>query len=118
MKLMLTITACRPEFHNQIYSILYGAKSEIVMPLFVQKNVDLKTFLALTDEQLKNIGVALPFQRYRILAALHRFHKWPYKPSSIPVVPRSAVYRYVLLFVRNLEFVENNYFSPKTPEIE
>lgn len=83
----------RPQFFDQIYSILYGTKSEFVTQRFSQKNVDLRTFLALTDEQLEKLGVTLPFQRYRILAGLYKFHKHPYKPLSVPVVPRNEMYR-------------------------
>lgn len=63
---------------------------------FYAANIDLATFLSVSDEELQGIGVKLPFQRRRILAGLHRFHKHPFKQQSIPSVPKNETYRYLL----------------------
>lgn len=78
---------------RDIYSLLYGMRCEHLAKLFHDTDVDLVTFLSLTDEKLKNIGVKLPFQRRRILSGLHTFHKHSFKIKSIPVVAKNEVYR-------------------------
>lgn len=63
------------------------------MPYFLDNNVDLRQLLCMTDTQLQTLGISLPFQRYRILNGLHRFHKHPFKQASIPDVQKSDIYR-------------------------
>ncbi|KAJ8945177.1 hypothetical protein NQ314_009309 [Rhamnusium bicolor] len=82
----------KPTFFLDICSILCGVKSEAVIKLIADKNITLYKFLSISDEELKNLGVKLPYQRNRILGGLYRFHKYPYHPKSLHVVPLNETY--------------------------
>lgn len=68
-------------------------KSESLIKLFQEKNVDLLQFLALTENELVDLGINTPFQRHRILTGLYKFHKYPFKKKSVPIVQKEKPYR-------------------------
>ncbi|EEZ98003.2 Ankyrin repeat, SAM and basic leucine zipper domain-containing protein 1-like Protein [Tribolium castaneum] len=82
----------KPQFFTDICEILYGTRSESVMPLLRDRNTSLFEFLTLNDSKLKEIGVRFPFQRNRILGGLYKFHKHQFQPKSIPFVMKNQLY--------------------------
>lgn len=84
--------AAQPHFFLDICNLLWGMKSEYVIKNLVDKELSLKTFLSITDKELEELGVKMPFQRYRILAGLYKFHKHPFHPQSVPLVPLNETY--------------------------
>lgn len=57
--------------------------------LLYDAQVGLPDLLSCNDEQMKQYGIAFPFQRKRILHALVRFHIRPWNRSSM-VVPKAC----------------------------
>ncbi|CAH1115420.1 unnamed protein product [Psylliodes chrysocephalus] len=82
----------QPAFFVDICDMLCGMKSESMIKTFADKNITLKQFLSTSDEELKEMGVTMPYQRYRILGGIHKFHKYPYHPKSLHVVPLNETY--------------------------
>nr|CAH7764225.1 unnamed protein product [Callosobruchus chinensis] len=82
----------RPQFFIDICSILCGIMSEPLIALLAQKNITLNEFLSMTDADLQDLGVKLPYQRARILGAIYKFHKYPYHPKSLYVTPLNEKY--------------------------
>lgn len=75
-----------------ICSILCGVRSESVIKYLMGTNISLAEFLHVSSEELKCLGVNLPFQRRRILGGIHKFHKYPFHPNSLHVVPLTEPY--------------------------
>ncbi|CAG9766733.1 unnamed protein product [Ceutorhynchus assimilis] len=75
----------KPLFLEDVCDFLISIKCQNLVPLFYDKKVALNEFLAMNDTDLKSLGVHLPYQRNRILAGLHRFHKQPYDPQSLHI---------------------------------
>ncbi|KAK4881050.1 hypothetical protein RN001_004369 [Aquatica leii] len=100
----------RPQFLQDICTMLYGMKCGNLQKMFV--SVDLLEFLSMNEEDLKNVGVQLPFQRNRILTGLNKFHKHLFKKKSIPIIPKNAVFstidisHSILTAVRQLTVME------------
>lgn len=63
------------------------------MKLFVDQGINLLDFLTLSEEEFEAMGVEMPFQRRRLVAGIHKFHKRPFHPSSVPVVGKDEPYR-------------------------
>lgn len=84
----------RPQYSTELYHVLCGSKSELHMSCFVDNNIGLNTLLSITDKQLQTLGITLPFQRYKILNSIYRFHKHPYLPASIPSIQKNDLYRF------------------------
>ncbi|XP_030767407.1 ankyrin repeat, SAM and basic leucine zipper domain-containing protein 1 [Sitophilus oryzae] len=76
-------TQIRPRFFNEVCKIMVASNNEYLLQLFHDKNVTLEQFLAFSDEELKKLGVVMPFQRLKIMEALYKFHKRPYHPKSM-----------------------------------
>ncbi|KAJ8953016.1 hypothetical protein NQ318_015378 [Aromia moschata] len=115
----------KSKFFLDICNILCGVKNEAVIKLIADKNVGLSEFLSMSDEDLKNLGIKLPFQRKRILGGIYRFHKHPYHPKSLHVVPLNEPYsnidmatqllsaiKQVTAMEASLEYLTKNY-DPK-----
>ncbi|XP_044757548.1 ankyrin repeat, SAM and basic leucine zipper domain-containing protein 1-like [Coccinella septempunctata] len=82
----------KPLFLQDIYNFLYGTRCENLMKLFVNNNVSLLDLLSSSEEEFKDMGVAMPFQRRRLMTGIHIFHKTPFQPGSIPVVGKNELY--------------------------
>ncbi|CAG9833964.1 unnamed protein product [Diabrotica balteata] len=82
----------QPDFFIEICNILCGLKSEKLIKHFADKNINLKQFLSMNNSELEDIGIKMPYQRYRILSGLHKFHKHPYHPKSMHIVPLNETY--------------------------
>lgn len=85
----------RPQYSNEIYNILCGSKSEQIFSRFLDNDIDLYRFLSMTDKELQAVGITMPFQRYKILNGLYRFHKHQFVPTSVPTVQTDELYRCV-----------------------
>lgn len=83
----------RPKFLLDVCNILCGVRAESVIKIISGKDIDLYNFLSTSNEELKGLGVRLPYQRNRILSGLYRFHKYPFHPKSLHSVPLKEVYR-------------------------
>ncbi|CAG9821113.1 unnamed protein product [Phaedon cochleariae] len=81
-----------PDFFLDICNFLRSVKSESTIKVFVDSKTTLSDFLTMSEYDLKTIGIKLPYQRYRILAGIHRFHKHPFHPKSLHIVPLAQVY--------------------------
>ncbi|XP_056633989.1 uncharacterized protein LOC130443409 [Diorhabda sublineata] len=86
------LSTAQPDFFLDTYNMLWGMRSECLIKHLIDKKLTLKTVLSITEEELEELGVKMPFQRYRILAGLYKFHKHPFHPKSIPVVPLTETY--------------------------
>lgn len=62
------------------------------------------------ENDLKTVGVRLPYQRNRILSGLHRFHKQPFLPKSLHVCISNNTYRLVL-FVFAIQTNDSEFYS-------
>ncbi|KAG5894902.1 hypothetical protein JTB14_030607 [Gonioctena quinquepunctata] len=82
----------KPKFFLDICNILCGAKAENMIKKIAGNNISLDKLLSISNEDLKDLGVNLPYQRYRISAGIHRFHKHPFHPRSLHVVKLDEVY--------------------------
>ncbi|XP_044259259.1 ankyrin repeat, SAM and basic leucine zipper domain-containing protein 1 [Tribolium madens] len=111
----------KPQFFTDVCQILYGTRSESVMPLLRDKNMSLFEFLTLDDSKLKEIGVQFPFQRNRILGGLYKFHKYQFQPKSIPFITKNQLYtnidvatailtciKQIIAMEASLKFILNN----------
>ncbi|CAH1999900.1 unnamed protein product [Acanthoscelides obtectus] len=85
-------TGKRPQFFVDICNMLYGIMSEPLIELLAKKNITLSEFLSITDADLQNLGVKLPYQRAKILGVIYKFHKYPYHPKSLYVMPLTEKY--------------------------
>lgn len=83
----------RPAFFEDVCNILLSVKCEDLISLFYEKNVHLCEFLSMSDNDLKDVGVLLPYQRNRILTGLSRFHKQPYSPKSLHICIKNGSFR-------------------------
>ncbi|CAH0559298.1 unnamed protein product [Brassicogethes aeneus] len=82
----------KPKFFNDICNILFALRSENVIKHFHDKNISLVDFLSSNDDDLKNLGILMPYQRRKILNGLYKFHKHPYHPKSLLVVKLKDIY--------------------------
>ncbi|CAG9862166.1 unnamed protein product [Phyllotreta striolata] len=81
-----------PIFFQDICEMLCGMKSQQTIKLLKDSDICLKDFLSISDEELEELGIEMPYRRYRILAGLHKFHKRPFHPKSLHLVPLDEVY--------------------------
>lgn len=88
-----------PLFFEDVCDFLLSVKCSQLIPLFRGNNISLEQLLSMDDNDLKTVGVRLPYQRNRILSGLHRFHKQPFLPKSLHVCIRNDTYRLVFLFL-------------------
>lgn len=82
----------KPLLTQDICNILHGTRCENLMKLFVDQGINLLDFLTLSEEEFEAMGVEMPFQRRRLVAGIHKFHKRPFHPSSVPVVGKDEPY--------------------------
>lgn len=82
----------RPQFLRDIYCLLYGMKCENLAKFF--NRIALGDFLSLNNKLITELGITMPYERKKILQGLHKFHKHLFKQKSLPIVPKSALYRY------------------------
>lgn len=73
--------------------LLHGMLCEQLCTLFQNSDINLEDFLSLTEDDLINKGIEMPYQRYRILKGLFRFHKESFKIKSIPKCAKYDEYR-------------------------
>ncbi|KAJ8918142.1 hypothetical protein NQ315_011599 [Exocentrus adspersus] len=96
----------KPRFFLDICNVLCGVKAESVMKIISETDIDLYEFLSSTDDELKKLGINLPYQRNRILGGIYRFHKYPYHPKSIHSVPLKEVYSNIDIAVQILSSIK------------
>lgn len=82
----------KPQFFFDVCNMLFGTRSESLIKKFRSENVNMFDFLVMTENDLIDLGVEMPFQRRRILNGIYRFHKQPFHPKSIPTVGKNEVY--------------------------
>lgn len=73
----------RPGYYPDIGLLLFGMYSEQHLALFAKENIDLMRFLTLDDDQLKELGFTLPFERKKILYGLLKFHRRVWSKRSM-----------------------------------
>ncbi|KAL9704799.1 hypothetical protein quinque_008317 [Culex quinquefasciatus] len=73
----------RPGYYPEIGLLLYGMYSEQHLERFAKENIDLTRFLTLDDDQLKELGFTLPFERKKILYGLLKFHRRAWSKRSM-----------------------------------
>ncbi|KAJ8970952.1 hypothetical protein NQ317_014060 [Molorchus minor] len=96
----------RPKFFLDICNILCGVRSEAMIKPIADKDIGLFKFLSISDKELEGLGVKLPFQRKRILSGIHRFHKQPYHPKSLHVVPLNETYSNIDMAIQLLSAIK------------
>lgn len=86
--------------------MLLGMKCENLISTFQKHDVDLLTFLSLTQSKLQSLGITTPFQQQKIFNGLYKFHKHSYKKKSIPIVDKNQPYRYnsCKIFLRHCDY--------------
>lgn len=72
-----------PGYHQEIGLLLYGMYSEQHLTVFAKEDFNLLRFLTLTDDDLKNLGFKLPFERKKILFGLIKFHRHAWSKRSM-----------------------------------
>jgi hypothetical protein len=77
-----------PDFFPDIVTMLRGMNCEKFIENFAEHNVNLFEFLTITDERLKEIGIAFNFQRNMILVGLHNYHLEAWSKESL-FIPES-----------------------------
>lgn len=104
--------------------LLNGSRSEQYLPQFMENNIDLYSYLTIDNKNLQQIGIATPFQRYRILKGLYKFHKSPYKSKSIPIIKAGSeatsldIARTVVCFIRQIIAMEASLQYLMNQEVE
>ncbi|XP_028138661.1 ankyrin repeat, SAM and basic leucine zipper domain-containing protein 1 [Diabrotica virgifera virgifera] len=96
----------QPDFFIEICNILCGLKSEKLIKHFADKNINLKQFLSMNNSELEDLGIKMPYQRYRILSGLYQFHKHPYHPKSLHIVPLNETYSNIDVGVQLLSAIK------------
>ncbi|XP_022919371.2 ankyrin repeat, SAM and basic leucine zipper domain-containing protein 1 [Onthophagus taurus] len=76
-------------FLSDVCVILYGMNSENAIDKFITSRISLLEFLHINENGLKKIGVNMPYERYRILNGLYKFHKQPFRLKSIPIIKKN-----------------------------
>lgn len=105
-------TTNKPNFYREVSMLLNGSRSEQYLPQFMENNVDLYSYLTIDNNKLQQIGIATPFQRYRVLKGLYKFHKSPYKSKSVPIIKAGSeattldIARTVVSFIRQITAME------------
>ncbi|XP_018322507.1 ankyrin repeat, SAM and basic leucine zipper domain-containing protein 1-like [Agrilus planipennis] len=82
----------RPIFFRDVCVMLYGMRCEQLINIFSKRNVDLLTFVTLNEKKLQDLDVILPYQRKKVMIGLYKFHKYPYRAKSIPIVSKNEIY--------------------------
>ncbi|KAL3276688.1 hypothetical protein HHI36_012058 [Cryptolaemus montrouzieri] len=82
----------KPQFFLDIYRMLNGVRCENLIRLFADREVNLLEFLSSTEDDLKKLGVQMPFQRKRLMAGIYRFHKNAFHPKSLPTIGKNELY--------------------------
>ncbi|RZC42622.1 ankyrin repeat, SAM and basic leucine zipper domain-containing protein 1 [Asbolus verrucosus] len=119
----------KPQLFVDICKILYGTRSENMVSVLRDKDIDLLEFLSCSDSKLKEMGIQLPYQRNRILGGLFKFHKHPFQPKSIPFVRKGELYtnidvssavlscvRQLIAMEASLKFIMENHEVPLSPQ--
>ncbi|KXJ81835.1 hypothetical protein RP20_CCG017640 [Aedes albopictus] len=81
-----------PGYHQEIGLLLYGMYSDQHLTLFAKEDFDLLRFLTLTDDELKELGFKLPFERKKILFGLMKFHRQAWSKRSLKKYPQGHRY--------------------------
>ncbi|XP_074646008.1 ankyrin repeat, SAM and basic leucine zipper domain-containing protein 1-like [Tubulanus polymorphus] len=79
----LEIPAAQLEHFGELELFLSGLELSDYIPLFHQHHVTFSSFLRMTDNDLKQIGVARLGQRKKILDAIQAVHKQEWEESSL-----------------------------------
>ncbi|KAK9685642.1 hypothetical protein QE152_g37882 [Popillia japonica] len=84
MGALFAVTTCNHQYMSQ-FPLQYNIG-------MLYKEVNLLNFLTLTEDDLKNVGVKMPYERYQILSGLYRLHKHPFKTKALPIIGKSETY--------------------------
>lgn len=83
----------RPQLFLDVAGILNGVRCDSVITTLSNKSISLFQFLSASYDDLKSWGVDLPYQCERIIGGVHQFHKRPYLPNSLHIVPLKDNFR-------------------------
>lgn len=72
-----------PGYCQEIGLLLYGMYSEQHLDVFAKEGINLLRFLTLGDQDLKDLGFLLPFERKKIMYGLLKFHRQPWNKSCL-----------------------------------
>ncbi|XP_023025011.2 ankyrin repeat, SAM and basic leucine zipper domain-containing protein 1 [Leptinotarsa decemlineata] len=97
----------KPQFFLDICNFLCGVKAENAIRTFANNKISLSTFFSFSNSELKNLGVNLPYQRYRIMAGIHKFHEKPFSPTSLHIIKLEEMYSNTDLAVQLLTIVKH-----------
>ncbi|CAK9825320.1 Ankyrin repeat, SAM and basic leucine zipper domain-containing protein 1 [Anthophora retusa] len=75
---------------SDVYTILYGMNLENYSHIF--QGMDLKTFLKLTENDLRDLGIDIKAHRMQFMEHLHRFHRKKWNIQSIGDIKKSLPY--------------------------
>ncbi|XP_037946398.1 uncharacterized protein LOC119678568 [Teleopsis dalmanni] len=88
-----------PEYFPEISSILKSVGMEKLLEYFAKGNVSLAEFLCMTDEELKALGIKLPFYRTKIALILLDYHLYHWSAKAIGVVKKSETEKFSDIFM-------------------
>lgn len=72
-----------PTYSSEIAHLLYGMNCEHLTRLFVNSEMDLRTFLLMQDEDMEKLGINLPYEKQRLNNGIKKFHLLKWKLSSV-----------------------------------
>jgi hypothetical protein len=78
-----TMNSMGEGFDNTIGIILEGIGLTDLLPKFKENNIDMITFLNLTDSDLVNLGIPLSQTRSKLLMGIKKFHKKDFGEDSL-----------------------------------
>ncbi|CAH4033431.1 unnamed protein product [Pieris brassicae] len=73
----------RPKYINEISNLLYGMNCERLRSVIIKNDIDLRSFLLLEDDGMRELGVEMPFERQRLKYGLRAFHTKSWKLNTI-----------------------------------
>ncbi|KRT80901.1 Ankyrin repeat-containing protein, partial [Oryctes borbonicus] len=112
-------------FLQDMATMLYGMRNEKYIQQFVSKEMSLFKFLTLNEDELKNIGIKMPYERYQVMSNLYKFHRHPFKTKALPIVGKSESYstlnvansilsacRQLIVMQASLRYIHENMSNP------
>ncbi|XP_019872884.2 delta-latroinsectotoxin-Lt1a [Aethina tumida] len=121
----------KPKFFWDVCNILIATRSDALLKLFHDKDLSLLDFLSLTDQELKELGVEMPYQRRRILSGIHRFHKHIWNNNSLLKIKKKEAYsnidlatqlvttiKQVIAMEASIKYITKNYNGLTVEEVK
>ncbi|CAG9791981.1 unnamed protein product [Diatraea saccharalis] len=73
----------KPNYAGEISHLLYGMNCERLTPLIEKSGMDLRTFLLLEEDDMKKLGIDMPYERQRLKVGLRNFHVRGWKLNAV-----------------------------------